>query len=317
MTWLPGDICISKHKNELYDLFVVEEINTENSLNTIRSKDYTTTCHSSNMLHITPTNIKLLHTNNNFTSTLKSLDDSYFVMKLNHLTSLPISQASIVINSESENTSHSWNIGDLCICTWSEDEAYYYATILTTDYENDKFTVSFCYYENVEQKSFKDLFDIHSEFKVYLKDEFNKSAAFKKKVLLLLFDILSLFVKKSIFNSQYELEKYSNENGIHEFSLQNDELEGVNEISSHFNQISLEYPISHNNKLFESSSNKNNSEFIQQLNQSSKHLLLNTSNIQENLDDIQLQPLLLSWFMCGYQTGFYEISTMHPKNKKE
>ncbi|VDQ14576.1 unnamed protein product [Trichobilharzia regenti] len=158
--WSLGDVCISKTKDEVYDIFVIEKIDSENSLYTIRSKDYTTSCQPSAMLSITPRNMKLLCTNNDIMSSLETSND---------------------INLEDNNIPPSWNKGDLCICTWSEDGAYYYATMLEADHENDIFTVSFCYYENTEKKSSEDLYQINSEFRVCVKDELNKAAALSRK----------------------------------------------------------------------------------------------------------------------------------------
>lgn len=68
--WSLGDVCIYQHENKVYDLFVIEEINLENSLVTVRSSSYTTSCYSSDLLNITPENVKLLCENDKITSTL-------------------------------------------------------------------------------------------------------------------------------------------------------------------------------------------------------------------------------------------------------
>ncbi|CAH8829068.1 unnamed protein product [Trichobilharzia szidati] len=311
MMWSLGDICISKTKDEVYDIFVIEKIDSENSLYTIRSKNYTTSCQPSAMLRITPRNIKLLCTNSDIMSSLKSLDDTYFITKLNHLTNAPLLQTSNDINLEDNGIPLSWNKGDLCICTWSEDEAYYYATILEADHENNIFTVSFCYYENTEEKSSEDLYQINSEFRVCVKDELNKAAALSTK-------------ESSVITDQCaEQEDYGDENEIYEPSVQDEATKWMNEISSCLHQVSLESVASHNKtrkskvvkptrpELLEFSSHENNSESTKQPSGSSRLPLVNTSNIRKQLNELQLHPLLLSWFICGYQTGFYEVSNMH------
>lgn len=71
MAWSLGDICISLRSNSIYDLFVIEEIDSENSVYVIRSSDYTTSCSSNDMLHVTMENIKLLYANDKIMSTLE------------------------------------------------------------------------------------------------------------------------------------------------------------------------------------------------------------------------------------------------------
>ncbi|CAH8445304.1 unnamed protein product [Schistosoma turkestanicum] len=303
--WSPGDICIYQRENKVYDLFVIEEFSLENSLFTIRSHNYITSCHSSDLLNLAPENVELLHQNEKITSTLESIDCSYFAIKLNCLINLPSSTSTINSNSESQkNPVQSWNNGDLCICSWSEDAAYYYATILTADYENDIFTVSFCFYDNVEQKSSKDLYDINSGFEVYVKDIMNKSFAFS--------------MKEKIVASQCKLEEedFSGQLETYKSSVQDADVKELNEISSHLHKTSLN-PLIYRNKKQESKvrnlcksgldelSVENISESMKQ------SRLLDASNIQQYISELQLHPLLLSWFICGYQTGFYEREHQH------
>nr|CAH8826726.1 unnamed protein product [Trichobilharzia regenti] len=271
-------------------------IDSENSLYTIRSKDYTTSCQPSAMLSITPRNMKLLCTNNDIMSSLESLDDTYFITKLNHLINAPLLQTSNDINLEDNNIPHG---------------AYYYATMLEADHENDIFTVSFCYYENTEKKSSEDLYQINSEFRVCVKDELNKAAALSRK---------ESFV---ITHQCTEQEDYGDENEICELSVHDEGTKWMKEISSYLHQVSLESIASHNKtrelnvvkptgpELLEFSSHENNSESAKKTSGSSKLPLVNTSNIRKQLNDLQVHPLLMSWFICGYQTGFYEVYNMH------
>ncbi|CAH8458372.1 unnamed protein product [Schistosoma bovis] len=298
--WSLGDVCIYQHENKVYDLFVIEEINLENSLVTVRSSSYTTSCYSSDLLNITPENVKLLCENDKITSTLDSVDYSYFATKLNTLLNLPLSMNTISLKTESQkNPVQLWNNGDMCICTWSEDEAYYYAKILTADYENDIFTVSFCFYENVEQKSSKDLHYINSEFEAYVTDNMNKSFA--------------LSMKEQI-SDQCELEEdHDSKRDTYESSVQDEDIKELNEITSHLHKTSLNPLIPRNKK--QGSKIKNSckpglNEFsVENISQSTKqNRSLDSSNIQQHISELQLHPLLLSWFICGYQTGFYEES---------
>ncbi|CAI2724494.1 unnamed protein product [Schistosoma spindalis] len=252
------------------------------------------------LLNITPENVKLLSKNDNITSTLDSVDYSYFAIKLNSLLNLPPTTNTISLKTESQkNPVQLWNNGDMCICIWSEDEAYYYAKILTADYENDIFTVSFCFYENVEQKSSKDLYNINSEFEVYVTDIMNKSFA--------------LSMKEQISN-QYELEEdHDSKRETYESSVQDADIKELNEITSHLHKTSLNPLIPRNKK--QESKIKNSckhglSEFsAENISQSIKqNRSLDISNIQQHISELQLHPLLLSWFICGYQTGFYEES---------
>ncbi|KAH8852001.1 hypothetical protein KSF78_0001016 [Schistosoma japonicum] len=305
MAWSLGDICISLRSNSIYDLFVIEEIDSENSVYVIRSSDYTTSCSSNDMLHVTMENIKLLYANDKIMSTLESLASSYFVTKLSCLVNMQLSTTTIVGNTENKKTVRSWNNGDLCICAWSEDEAYYYATILTADCENDIFTVSFCYYENVEHKSFKDLHDINSGFAAYVKDTMNKSVA--------------LSLKKNT-DGHCELgEDCNNSLEINRSSVHDGKIKELNEITSYLHKISL-CPLIPSKKKesqsemfsqpgFNNFSIESTSKFTKQ-NISSTRLSFNAPNIQQSIDELQLHPLLLSWFICGYQTGFYEVSRL-------
>ncbi|CAH8473696.1 unnamed protein product [Schistosoma rodhaini] len=300
--WSLGDVCIYQREDKVYDLFIIEEINLKNSLVTVRSNSYTTSCYSSDLLKITPENVDLLCKNDHITSTLDSVNYSYFAIKLNSLLNLPPSTNTIILKTEKQkNPVQLWNNGDICICTWSEDEAYYYAKILTTDYENDIFTVSFCFYENVEQKSSKDLYNINSEFEVYVTDIMNKSSA--------------LSVKEKI-SDQCELEE-DNDNKLEtcESSVQDADINELNEITSHLHKTSLNPLIPRYKK--QESETKNSckpglNEFsVENISQPIKqNQSLDFSNIQ-HVSELQLHPLLLSWFICGYQTGFYEGSLMY------
>ncbi|KAK4474082.1 hypothetical protein MN116_003390 [Schistosoma mekongi] len=311
MAWSLGDICISLRSNSIYDLFVVEKIDSENSLYIIRSSNYTISCSSDDMLHVTTENIKLLYANDKIMSTVESLDSSYFVTKLSRLVNPQLSTATIVGSTESKKTAvQSWNNGDLCICAWSEDEAYYYAIILTSDYENDIFTVSFCYYENVEQKSFKDLHDVNSGYAAYVKDTMNKS--------------LALSLKKNTNGHRELREDCDNALETYGSSVHDGEIKELNEITSYLHKISLcsHVPFKKKESQSEISRQPGLNDFSVEStfkstkqNISSDHLSLDASNIQQSIGELQLHPLLLSWFICGYQTGFYEESIAPHKDK--
>ncbi|CAH8526751.1 unnamed protein product [Dicrocoelium dendriticum] len=69
-----------------------------------------------------------------------------------------------------------WSPGKFCICTWSEDENYYFATISEADAQSDRYLVRFCHYGNTEWKSSYELHELGSDFEPLVEDECNKLA---------------------------------------------------------------------------------------------------------------------------------------------
>ncbi|KAG5454420.1 hypothetical protein CSKR_202010 [Clonorchis sinensis] len=185
--WSDGDFCIYKCSGtNAYTLGFLKALDVNNRHCTVVScaSGVERQLSSDDLLALTPDTIKLVTDPNLHKLSLdQRLDSIYFTQKLGKMTSAMAGKLSKKlaksIPPEPAKTAPStrWTVGQMCICMWSEDEGYYFGTIQEARPEEDQYLVSFCYYNNTELKRAADLHELGSDFELLVEDEYNKTAA--------------------------------------------------------------------------------------------------------------------------------------------
>ncbi|KAF8570978.1 hypothetical protein P879_05237 [Paragonimus westermani] len=341
--WSVGDFCLYKpDPTEEYVLGTINLIDTDNNLCTITScmSSIETKLPPEELLSLTSDTIKLV-SEKNVKTLHKQLDASYFGQKLEKLCCIFSGQAmkelpksTSVRNHKSANSS--WHSGNMCICTWSEDENYYFAIISEVDHQKDQFLVTFCYYNNTEIKSSGDLHELGSDFELLVEDELNKLAAEKLRK--------SQTLRKKVESTKLEdmnktAGKYAtlltfNTNdedpaaaGTHTVVTKEDYSQSCKPPHPK-PKIRSKPDLTIDHDQFISTPSKTGvyggdqstagkaPAFSGTLPPSFATLSALRPPLPDDLSDAEQAPwqaLLISWFMCGYHTGYFEA--LHSKNK--
>ncbi|KAF5396689.1 hypothetical protein PHET_10580 [Paragonimus heterotremus] len=184
--WSVGDFCLYKpDPTGEYVLGAIKLIDVDNNLCTITScmSSVETKLSPEELLSLTADTIKLV-SEDDLQAVHKQLNASYFGRKLEKLSCIfsgqpmeKLPKSTPVRPHKSANSS--WQPGNMCICTWSEDDSYYFAIVSEADHQKDRFLITFCYYNNTEIKRSTDLHELGSDFELLVEDELNKLAAEK------------------------------------------------------------------------------------------------------------------------------------------
>ncbi|KAF7255192.1 hypothetical protein EG68_08213 [Paragonimus skrjabini miyazakii] len=331
--WSVGDFCLYKpDPTEEYVLGAIKLIDVENNLCVIAScmSNMETKLPPGELLSLTPDTIK--H---------KQLDASYFGQKLEKLGCVFSGQAMEKLPKSTPFRPHksansSWQPGNMCICTWSEDESYYFAIISEADHQKDRFLVTFCYYNNTEIKRSADLHELGSDFELLVEDELNKLAAEKLRK--------SQTLRKKVGSANLEdgnetADKYTN---LLTFNTNDEDLAaaGINTAVTKEGDSQSCKPAHSKPKIRpKPDPTVNQNQFISTPSKTGVYGGdQNTAGVAPPLsgtlppsfatpsalrpplpnnlpgtEQAPWQALLISWFMCGYHTGYFEA--LHSKNK--
>ncbi|TPP63872.1 hypothetical protein FGIG_07768 [Fasciola gigantica] len=185
--WTEGDLCIYEApQTEQFFLGAIKKIDSTTKLCTIHSPLVRTDPQVKAENLCTPTvedKTRIVQSPLN-KSTILISDEDFFSRKLHKIVGLApesIPKANTKPVSRTQNKTCVWRPGDLCICMWSEDGSYYYASITEADPERDRYLVTYCYYENQETKRAADLHELGTDFEMLVEDDQNKAAVLNQK----------------------------------------------------------------------------------------------------------------------------------------
>ncbi|TGZ64338.1 hypothetical protein CRM22_006421 [Opisthorchis felineus] len=202
--------------------------------------------------------------------------------------------------------STSWTVGQMCICMWSEDESYYFGTIQEARPEEDQYLVSFCYYNNTELKRAADLHELGSDFELLVEDEYNKTAAGRLRKR-------PTSHRKAEQVMTDDVEQTTNEYAAL-MTLAPDGSAAIPVSKADYPEPAAvsQKPTTRLIPGLASSIGDQQPAFAAPPTGSFPPSLANLatlkhSNEVQDTSQAPWQALLISWFMCGYHTGYFEL----------
>ncbi|CAL8094323.1 unnamed protein product [Calicophoron daubneyi] len=348
--WSEGDLCVYKSdSSDQYVLGTIRQVDATNAVCTVSCSplEGDRLISTKDLLSLTPKTVRLVPNSEARDDALERIDNTFFSQKLEKLENLT-STAPVNVTPKSEvkiksGRTGSWKAGDMCICMWSEDQNYYYASVTEANHEGNSFLVSFCYYNNVETKQLSELHELGSEFELLVGDDYNKTAAEKMRKY-------GNQLGKS--PKENEIKNLAEEcaTGLILNANENEQptIADTPDIMSSNSKVSSKLASSKTDKKRTSRTGKANHHQQQQQQQATTgssttapqtsssgvappadYMFTNMMPDLASLSTLKLpmrsellgdaqspwQALLISWFMCGYHTGYYEA--LHSGEKPE
>lgn len=327
--WTEGDLCIYEApQTEQFFLGCIKKIDPETKLCTIHSPLVNADPLVKTENLSTPTvqdKTRIVQSPLNKTTILMS-DEDFFSRKLHKIVGLApelVPKTATMPHSRTRSKTRTWAPGDLCICMWSEDGSYYYASITEADANRDRYLVTYCYYENQETKRAVDLHELGTDFEMLVEDDQNKACVLNRKVLGMVEPCKQggdMEQAEEKFASVLNLTKTREKSRLPSHdpvtskppapSLQPNPSKSPGErlaadIMTNVNLDSLPHLVfsgDHSSPM--------------QAAQSAISNLARLNHVDQfhSTSDSAWQALLISWFMCGYHTGYYE-ALRKPKQK--
>ncbi|VDP86945.1 unnamed protein product [Echinostoma caproni] len=336
--WAEGDLCIYKSpQTEQFYLGFVKKVDPVTKLCTIQSPLIKTESQVNSEDLSTPTlkeKAKIIQSPLNKSAVLLA-DGNFFSRKLQKIIGPKrdtVPKVSMETDTYRVNEPTGWAPGDVCICTWSEDGSYYYASITEADPKQDRYLITYFYYENQETKRATDLHELGTDFEMLVEDDQNKAAMLNRNVPRSMkpnahraeveqaeekfATVLNFKMKKPVTGEKTRPVEFehtavrqqppSSTTRASPAESPGDRLEPDPVTNATLNSVPNSFVSGDHSSPLQAA-------------QSAISNLARLSNVDQfhSMPNSAWQALLISWFMCGYHTGYYEtivqlIGPMYP-----